>query len=139
MFQSNEIRRTHLFDGKVEAMLQVRALVQHQHVEVPRPTEVGHHNRVHRPRAHNVRPRCGRDGRHRLLHRFAQRLFDVLEFVHVDGGMDARLLEHQPQPQRVPERVDFQSVGVGVRNGGIAGAGQFIEILNTTNILYLNR
>jgi hypothetical protein len=37
---------THLFDPEVEHMLQIRTLVEHQQVKVPRPTEIGHNDGV---------------------------------------------------------------------------------------------
>lgn len=68
----------YLGDLELKPMLQKWALVQHQHVEVPRATEIGHHNGVHRQWSTYVGPGRRGDCGHRLLNGFAQWFFNVL-------------------------------------------------------------
>jgi len=82
-------------------------LEQHEEVKVPRPAEVGDYDGVHGHRSEKFFPRRIENCRRGRLFGGAQRRFDVVQLSGRYGGMEARLLEAQPQPKYIPYQPQY--------------------------------
>lgn len=96
---------------EAELVLEERWLEQHQQIEVPGATEVGHNDGVHRHGTHHLPPGRCLQWRHRGMSGLAQRLLNVLELWNANRRMLARVLEAQPNPEHVPNDAEH-SVGI---------------------------
>lgn len=93
---------------EIECILQVCTLVQHEHVKVPRTTEIRHDNCMHRLRMDDIVPRCSGKGRHCRLWRFTERFLDVFHFFDGDCRMFPWFFEDEPQPECIPRQTDYR-------------------------------